>query len=259
MNETALGEMASEFAVARRTHGFVTAYALGKVEIIADAYRVQERVRDELGAKVVGWKLAAPPSADVISAPLFDIECLASDAVLANAALLRDGVECELALRIDRPLPGGGCTRDDVMAAVGAVMPAFELLCSRLPSKFASPREHIVADGMGQGAVVLGPPCRDWRTLELDKLRVTLWADDVLVVDKEGGSPFGDPLRAVALLADHLALRGHALEAGVFVLAGSHTGVHRARPGERLRCQFEGVGQVALTLSKSEEQNHAGR
>jgi 2-keto-4-pentenoate hydratase len=259
MNETAQGEMAREFTVARRTNGLVTADALRKLETIADAYRLQERVRDELGARVVGWKLAAPPSADVISAPLFDIECLASDAVLANAALLRDGVECELALRIDRPLPGGGCTRDDVMAAVGAVMPAFELLCSRLPSKFASPREQIVADGMGQGAVVLGAPCRAWRTLELDKLRVTLWADDALVVDKQGGNPFGDPLHAVALLADHLALRGHALEAGSFVLAGSHTGVHRARPGERLRCLFEGVGQVALTLSKAEELDHAGR
>ena len=236
MNETTQAELAREFTVARRTNGFMTAHGLRKLKTIADAYRLQERVRDELGAKVVGWKLAAPPSADVISAPLFDIECLASDAVLENSALLRDGVECELALRIDRPLPVGGCTRDDVMAAVGAVMPAFELLCSRLPSKFASPREHIVADGMGQGAVVLGAPCRDWRTLELDKLRVTLWADDALVVDKQGGNPFGDPLRAVALLANHLARRGHALEAGNFVLAGSHTGVHRARPGERLRC-----------------------
>src|SRR5688572_4738282 len=117
MDETTQGELAREFGVARRTHGFMPAHALGKVETFADAYRLQERVRDELGAKVVGWKLAAPPSADVISAPLFDIECLASDAVLANAELLRDGVECELALRIDRPLPGGGCTRDDVMAA----------------------------------------------------------------------------------------------------------------------------------------------
>jgi 2-keto-4-pentenoate hydratase len=95
--------------------------------------------------------------------------------------------------------------------------------------------------------------------LELDKLRVTLWVNDALVVDKQGGSPFGDPLRAVALLADHLARRGHALEAGTFVLAGSHTGVHLARPGERLRCQFEGIGEVALTLSNAEELDHAGR
>lgn len=259
MNEAHQGEVAREFAVARRTSGAVTARALRNLDTLADAYRMQERVRDELGAKVVGWKLAAPPSADVISAPLFDIECLASDAIIENAELLRDGVECELALRIDRALPGGGCTRDEVMAAVGAVMPAFELLCSRLPSKFASPREHIVADGMGQGAVVLGAPCHDWRTLEFDKLRVRLWANDALVVDRQGGNPFGDPLRAVTLLADHLARRGLALEAGSFVLAGSHTGVHRARPGERLRCLFEGVGQVALTLSKSEEQEHAGR
>jgi 2-keto-4-pentenoate hydratase len=259
MNETALGEVALAFTVARRTCALVTADALRNVETMADAYRLQERVRDELRARVVGWKLAAPPSADVISAPLFDLECLASDAVLPKTARLRDGVECELALRIDRPLPGVGCTRDDVVAAVGAVMPAFELLCSRLPSRFASAREHIVADGMGQGAVVLGAPCLDWRTLELDKLRVTLWVNDALVVDKQGGNPFGDPLRAVALLADHLARRGHALEAGTFVLAGSHAGVHLAQPGERLRCRFEGVGEVALTLSNAEELDHAGR
>src|SRR5688500_6626607 len=146
MSESTQGDVAREFAVARRTNGAVTARALRNLDTIAAAYRIQERVRDELGAKVVGWKLAAPPSADAISAPLFDIECLASDAVVENAELLRDGVECELALRIDRSLPGGGCTRDEVMAAVGAVMPAFELLCSRLPSKFTSPREHIVAD-----------------------------------------------------------------------------------------------------------------
>lgn len=259
MNDTTLTEVAREFAAARRTRGIISAHALEDLESFSDAYRLQERVRDELGAKVVGWKLAAPPSANVISAPLLDPECLASGAVLANLELLRDGVECELALRIDRPLPLEGCTRDDVIAAVGAVMPAFELLCSRLPSKFASPREHIVADGMGHGAVVLGAPCRDWRTLDLDKLPVKLWADDALVVDKQGGSPFGDPLHAVALLADHLARRGRALEVGSFVLAGSHTGLHRARPGERLRCLFEGVGEVAFTAGNVEEQDHVGR
>lgn len=259
MNDTTLGQVARDFGAARRTKGVISAHALEDLESFSDAYRLQERVRDELGAKVMGWKLAAPPAADVISAPLFDIDCLASGGVVTDTRRLREGVECELALRIDRPLPRGGCTRDDVIAAVGAVMPAFELLCSRLPAKFASPREHIVADGMGNGAVVLGAPCRDWRTLELDKLRVTLWADDAIVVDKQGGSPFSDPLHAVALLADHLAQRGRALEVGSFVLAGSHTGLHRARPGERLRCQFEGVGEVAFTAGHGEEQDHVGR
>ena len=264
MNEIVQRNVVRDFATARRTHGVMTAQALENLHDFEDAYRLQESVRAELGATVVGWKLAAPPAAEVISAPLFDIGCMASGTVLADTALLRDGVECELALRIDHPLPFGECTRDDVMAAVGAVMPAFELLCSRLPAKFASPREHIVADGMGHGAVVLGAPCGDWRTLNLADLRVTLWADDAPVVDKQGGNPFGDPLLAVALLANHLARRGQQLAAGTFVLAGSHTGVHRARPGERLRCVFEGVGQVALNLREtspqhSKEHDYAGR
>ena len=264
MNENNQARLAHALAVARRTNGVISPQAVENLKDFVGAYALQESVRAELGATVVGWKLAAPPSAEVISAPLFDIGCLASGSVLADAALLCDGIECELALRIDHPLPVGGCTREDVLAAVGAVMPAFELLCSRLPAKFASPREHIVADCLGHGAVVLGAPCGDWRRLNLAELRVTLWVDDAPVVDKLGGNPFGDPLLAVALLANHLALRGQSLAAGTFVLAGSHTGVHRARPGGRLRCVFEGIGEVALHLrdtapTTSKEKSHAGR
>jgi 2-keto-4-pentenoate hydratase len=264
MNESMQRHLARALAVARRTNGVVAAQSLEELNDFADAYRLQESVRVELGATVVGWKLAQPQAAEVISAPLFDIGCMASDAFLADAALLRDGVECELALRMDHSLPIGACTRDDVMAAIGAVMPAFELLCSRLPAKFASPREHIVADGMGHGAVVLGAPCADWRRLDFAKMRVTLWDDDAPVVEKQGGNPFGDPVHAVALLANHLSGRGQTLAAGTFVLAGSHTGVHRARPGERLRCVFEGIGRVALNIREldpaiSKEHGHAGR
>lgn len=264
MNESNISTFAMQLADARRNRGVVASEALRQLDSFVDAYGIQERVCTNLGARVAGWKLTAPISASVISAPLFDIDCMASDTVLADTALLRDGVECELAFRIDRPLPLGNCSRDDVLAAVGAVMPAFELLCSRLPAKFASPREHIVADGMGNGAVVLGDACINWRALPLDKLQVKLWVNDVPVIDKKGGNPFGDPLNAVAELANHLAQRGQAIVVGTFVLAGSHTGVHRAQPGDRLRCVFEGVGQVALKLranesTTSKENNYASR
>jgi 2-keto-4-pentenoate hydratase len=264
MNETMQRHLAREFAVARRTNGVIDPQGLEELIDLADAYRLQERVRVELGATVVGWKLAQPQAGEVISAPLLDIGSMASGAFLADAALLRDGVECELALRLDHSLPIGECTRGDAMAAIGAVMPAFELLCSRLPAKFASPRAHIVGDGMGNGAVVLGAPCTAWRRLDFAKMRVTLSADDAPVVDKQGGNPFGDPVQAVVLLSNHLSGRGQTLEAGTFVLAGSHTGVHRARPGERLRCVFEEIGHVALNVQEldptiSREHVHAGR
>lgn len=239
-----------ELADARRTGGVVAPLLLGHLAGFGEAYQLQESVRIELGARVVGWKVAAPPSADVISAPLFDIGCRMSDGEVASHAW-RDGVECELALRIDRPLPMGGCTREHVLAAVGAVMPAFELLSSRLPARFASPREQLVADCLGQGAVVLGAPCDSWQAVDLAQLRVSLWVDGAPIVDKRGGNPFGDPLLAVALLANHLAQRGKTIDPGTFVLAGSHTGVHRAQPGERLRCIFEGIGEVALSLRET--------
>lgn len=250
MNDTL--NLARELAAARRASGAVTPQSLERLEDFSTAYRLQEIVQAELGATVVGWKVAAPPSAEVISAPLFDIGCTPTAPVLPDPAMLRDGVECELALRIDRPLPMGGCTREDVVRAVGAVMPALELLCSRLPGKFSSPRQHLVADCLGQGGVVLGAPCESWQAQDLAQVRVTLWSDGVPIVDKQGGNPFGDPLLAVALLANHLAQRGKAIQPGTFVLAGSHTGVHRAQPGERLRCVFEGIGEVALYVREAE-------
>jgi 2-keto-4-pentenoate hydratase len=248
MNEADVAQLAGELAAARRTREVVPPAALEPLKDFDSAYRLQDAVRDELGAIVTGWKVAAAPSGEVIAAPLFKHCLLSSGDLLTTPALARDGVESELALRIDRPLPAGDCTRDDVIAAVGAVMPAFELLCSRLPGKFASPREHIVADGMGNGAVVLGAPCSDWRALKLDELRAKLRCGEALLVDKRGGNPFGDPLLAVVLLARHLAKRGQAVEVGTFVLAGSHTGVHLAQPGDGLRCDFEGIGHVELTL-----------
>ena len=38
---------------------------------------------------------------------------------------------------------------------------------------------------------------------------------------------------------------------GTFVLAGSHTGVHFVQPGDRLRCDFEGVGHVEFKLHEA--------
>lgn len=248
MIEDTQSSLTREFIQARRINGVISAQSSESKYDFADAYGVQEKLRVALDTTVAGWKLAAPPASEVISAPLFATSCFNSGAVFEVTELMRDGVECEMALRIDRPLPLGGCTREDVMAAVGAVMPAFELLSSRLPAKFASPREHIVADCMGNGAVVLGAPCIDWRTLDLAQLKVSLWAGDLLVTNKLGGNPFGDPLSAVALLANHLALRGQSVEVGSFVLAGSHTGVHLARAGERLRCVFERIGEVSLQV-----------
>lgn len=243
--------MVHAFAVARRTHGLVAPQWLDPLMDFSQAYGLQESVRMELGAKVVGWKVAAPPSADVISAPLFDTGCIDSASDLLDAAVLRDGLECELALLIERPLPMGGCTHDDVMGAVGTVMPAFELLCSRLPGKFTSPRQHLVADCLGHGGVVLGAPCATWKTQDLANLHVALWNDAAPITVKQASNPFGDPLLAVALLANHLAERGQSIAPGTFVLAGSHTGVYRPQPGERLRCVFEGIGEVALNLREA--------
>lgn len=253
MNETEQLIIVRDFTRARNSKGYISTTSANAIKGFAEAYEIQRKVSTELKLTIAGWKVAAPTDSDVISAPISHTACLDSKVTVDMTGVLTDGVECELALRIDRPLPVHGCTRDDVIAAVGAVMPAFELLSSRLPTKFSSPREQIVADFMGNGAVILGAPCLDWQQLDFSQMMVSFWADDVLVSHKKGGNPFGDPFLAVALLANQLALQEKSIEPGAFVLGGSHTGVHRARPGERLHCVFEGIGEVLLQVRELDQ------
>lgn len=253
MNEIEQMIIVRDFTRARTSKGYISTTSANAIRGFSDSYEIQNKVSAELELTVAGWKVAAPADSDVMTAPISHSACLNSKVTLDIAGVMTDGVECELALRIDRPLPVHGCTRSDVFASVGAVMPAFELLSSRLPSKFSSPREQIVADFMGNGAVILGAPCLDWQKLDFSQMMVSFWADDVLVSHKKGGNPFGDPFVAVALLANQLALQNKSIEPGAFVLAGSHTGVHRARPGERLHCVFEGIGEVLLQVREIDQ------
>ncbi len=91
MNVAIRAILGHELALARRTHGLVSAQTLDSLASFSDAYLLQESVRNELGARVVGWKLAAP-SSGVISAPLLDMACVAADSVHSDTAVLREAV-----------------------------------------------------------------------------------------------------------------------------------------------------------------------
>lgn len=262
MTENEIAWVARALARARRTGTAVDNALLAGVLSDSDGYAIQASVAAELGARIGGWKVALPPDGSVISAPVFD-ELIAGDGVvLAREAHLRQGIECELAFRLARPLPKQpptGYEAEHVLPALGEAMAAFELLQCRLTAAFQSARPQLLADNLGNGGVVLGRPLTFSQEVDLTDIAVVLAAGDSELLSKRGGNPVGNPLRAVVALAEHLANRGLSLEPGQIVMTGSYTGVHLPRPGETVRAAFAGFSPVSIQICAEEGVPNVGR
>jgi 2-keto-4-pentenoate hydratase len=147
----------------------------------------------------------------------------ASPASLRHGDFVRPGVECELAVRLAKPLaarpaPYGA---DEVADAVGACMPAIELVDDRYLDWRTTGTPTLIADDFFQAGIVLGRPAEDWRRLDLAALRGAMRINGEAVGEGSGADVMGHPFAALAWLANRLAAAGRPLAAGMVVMTGS--------------------------------------
>jgi len=216
------------------------------------AYAVQDAVALALGG-ADAWKTGAPsPEAEPIAAPILSPLIAASPATLAASRFLALGVEAEIAFRFARAMPprGSPYSREDVIDAIAALVPAIEVVDSRLgPWAAASPGWKL-ADNQSNGFLVHGEDVRDWRALDLQRFPVELWIDGHCVVaGADSGNPAGDPLRLCTWLVNHLAATRDGLAAGAIVTTGSFTGLLHVDAGQRVVARYPGLGEVTVAFT----------
>jgi 2-keto-4-pentenoate hydratase len=216
----------------------------------ADAYAIQARVTAGLGA-IGAWKTGAPsPTAEPIGAPIPTALMSASPVSLKAAGCRLLGVEAEIAYRlgddlIARDLP---YTTADVALAIDAVLPAIEVVDSRLNEPEASDPLWKLADHQANGALVVGAPVTAWRAIDPDLQPVRLTIDGRLAAEGVGGNPAGDPLRLIAWLANHLAGHCGGLRRGQIITTGSLTGLIWVEPGAVVTAELAGLGRVEVSF-----------
>jgi 2-keto-4-pentenoate hydratase len=241
-------ELAEALVRARRCGGQLSA-EFADLHSVEQGYAVQDCVQALLGRRIAGWKVARTADGEVISAPILDEAVFQSGAEVPLETRMSHGFECELAFKVKHRLPVSSRPEyaiDDVLPALGDALAAIELLSCRTPKGFQSPRPLLVADNLGSGGIVLGAPRADWRELNLAEIAISLTIADEGVVEKRGGNPIGDPLKAVVLLANHLARRRLSWEPGQVIMAGAFAGVHHAKIGQRVEARFEGFEPVTM-------------
>lgn len=187
---------------------------------------------------------------------LLDTMFLASGERVGAARFLQPRVEPEIAFVLGRDLAGPGVTTADVLRATDFVVASLELIDSRIRD-WKITLVDTIADNASSGAVVLASRPVLPGAVDLRLAGCTLFRNGSLVATGAGGAVLGDPVRAVAWLANVRAANGEALRAGDVVLPGSCTAAVPVAPGDSVRAEFAGIGAVHVSFERKSEEEGA--
>jgi 2-oxo-hept-3-ene-1,7-dioate hydratase len=229
---------------------------------IEDAYAIQHelvRLKLESGRKIIGRKVGltskAMQSSVGISEP--DYGALLDDMVFKDGfdvptdRFIEPRVEVELAFVLGRRLQGPHCTLFDVLSATDYIVPAIEIIDSRLQRtdpQTGSTRTIVdsISDNAANAGIVLGG--RPIKPLDCD-LR---WVAGVLYRNgsiEETGVASGvlnHPANGVAWLANKLHKYDIALEPSEVILSGSFTRAIFGHRGDTIHADYGPLGSVAF-------------
>ena len=169
-------------------------------------------------------------------------------AELPVAKYCRLGIETEIAVRLGEDLPRGG-DADRVTGAVESCMAAIELLEDLRHDYKRLSAAAMVAGNVWNAGIVIGSPVADWRRLDLAQLRARLSINGREIGTGRGGDVMGNPLNALAWLADKRAAEGRPLKRGTIVMTGSMVPIQFPSRGDRAVVEVEGLGAAELVAT----------
>ncbi|MDX6198158.1 MAG: 2-keto-4-pentenoate hydratase [Actinomycetota bacterium] len=225
---------------------------------VVDAYEIQLRNirrRVAAGARVVGHKVGLSSLAmqqmmgvnESDYGHLLDDMVLTEDTPVDASRYLLPRVEVEVGFVLGEDLPGLGCTVEDVLRATEYVVPAIELIDSRI-ADWKIGIFDTIADNASSAGLVLGRERRKPDELDLTAIDATLTRNGEQVATGRSDAVLGNPAIAVAWLAEKVASFGVRLEAGHVVLPGSCTRAYDVTAGDSVVATFEGLGTVSVSF-----------
>ena len=218
---------------------------------VDDALAIQRRVGELVAQPVGGWKCSVPTAArPVAAAPIFapTIHSASPWPVPGGGPLAK--VEPEIAFVLARDLPARATPYgdDEIRAAVREARLVLELIGARYVDPAAVTYPELLADGIANRGLYVGPVLPDPWTRALEAFPIAVTRGGAAFATRDGKHPDGHPLRPLYWLANYLAARGDPLRAGQVVTTGSYCGVVEVPVGEPLAFAYGDLGTLAVTL-----------
>jgi 2-keto-4-pentenoate hydratase len=225
-----------------------------------DAYRIQQRTVQgwiERGDAVRGHKVGLAsaamqrqmgvdqPDYGHLAGAMFHLE----HQPIPMESFLQPRIEPEIAFVLGEELQGPGVTVADAVRAVDFVLPALEIVDSRIRDWKISIIDTI-ADNASSGGVVLGSTPTALGDVDLRLAGCVLYGNGAVAATGAGGAVLGSPINALVWLANTVGPRGVALKSGHVVLPGSMTRAIPVSAGDTVVATMAGLGSVTAVFSK---------
>jgi 2-keto-4-pentenoate hydratase len=221
-----------------------------------DAYEVQTCFASMLladGDSISGYKLGLTSKAMQqmmgISDPDYGpvLHSMVHEGDLDTASFIRPRAEAEIALVLDRPLAGPNVTGIEAARAVGGAVAAIEVVDSRI-ADWRIKLADTISDLASIGGVVLSSHIVPI-DFDLRLVGMTFSLNGAIVATGAGAAALGNPITALAWLANTLAPHGVILERGMFVMTGALHAAVDVDTGDVVRAEFDRLGPVSLRMA----------
>ncbi len=178
---------------------------------------------------------------------LFADKCRTDGDDLDGAGLISPRLEVEVAFVLGAELDKGRHTAVDVIDATAYVLPALEIVDSRIAGWDITSTD-MIADNAGSGLYVLGGRPVPLSAVDLRRVEMRLTVNGEEAATGTGANCLGHPLNSVLWLADTMSERGTPLQPGECIMTGSLCPMRPITPGEELKAEIQGLGTVSATM-----------
>ncbi|GAA1853716.1 2-keto-4-pentenoate hydratase [Brevibacterium marinum] len=226
-----------------------------------EGFRVQQqvvRIKESRGDKVVGFKLGniakAMQDKFGVDEPdygyLLVSHFLPENLAVAQSDFIEPFIELEIGFVLKRDLSGPHITAADVISATDYVLPALEIIDSRVKDWNIGLGDTL-ADSGSAGAVILGAQPRGLGEVDVSDMHGEIRFDGHTVAEGNSSAVYGSPVSAIAWLCRRISEYGVGLRAGDLVMPGSCLAAEKLRPGTTVLGEFHGWAAVQFDFTTS--------
>ncbi|MGJ4842886.1 2-oxo-hept-4-ene-1,7-dioate hydratase [Leifsonia sp. Le1] len=260
LEDSTIHSIADELAAAERDRSTVPLLTARHPEMtVEDSYAVQNVWKERgiaAGRRLVGHKIGLTSKvmqqATGITEPdygvIFDDMVFETGSVIPFDAYSNVRIEVELAFVLGESLTGPDCTLYDVLDATKYVVPALEILSSRIEMAGRTIVDTI-SDNAAMGGMVVGGRPVAVDAVDLRWVSALLYRNETIEESGVAAAVLNHPASGVAWLANKLAAHGTTLEAGEIVLAGSFTRPMWVERGDTVHADYGTLGAITCRFA----------
>jgi len=226
---------------------------------IEDAYQIAIKVKDlklAAGRTVKGHKVGLTSKAmrQLTGATepdygyMFDDWFVMEGSRVSRSKMNRPLVEVELAFVLKEPLRGPSVNAADVIRATDFVLPALEIVDNRYTGRGKTMLVDSISDAAACGLVVLGGRPVKLTDIDIRRVSASLLINGDTMETGSAQAVMGNPINAVAWLANKLSEFGTYMEPGNVILSGSFIKAIPFEAGDSLVALYDQLGEVTLMV-----------